>query len=488
MIPIDVDVLLTGGTLVTIDPSRRIIADGAVAVSAGRIVAIGSSDELAAVHRAVETIDCRGKTVLPGLVDAHGHAGHPLIKTLATDSPSLWMQVLTPAYFHFTTPEFWYADGLLAATERVRAGVTCGVSVMGSRPRADDPRFGLEHARATREVGIRDIVAVGPSGLPWPHPVSRWDSGSRVRGAVSLEEMIEGTEAVIEGVRAAQDDRSLAYLTPFTIVPSVDPSNPTPADRATALTTEDRLLARRVRETAAKWQVRIHSDAFGGMIRMAATDPEFALLGQDVHLQHCYGISLEEVGILAETGTSVGHAPGGPAPVAAMLDAGISVAVTTDGHAERPYDLFQAARSVQFAQRIRTGDQYLLPAGRLLEMITIEAARVLGLDNEIGSIEVGKRADLTVVDTRQPHLVPSLMPVHQLIGAAVGHDVDTVLVGGEVVMRDRRVLTVDLDSVLSRAEEESSKLITRAGLQPHLNPPGWGRGRITFDTPLPLPD
>ena len=137
------------------------------------------SDVVSETCKPVETIDCSGKTVLPGMIDAHGHGGHSLIKTLGSDSPSVWMQIVTPAYFHFTTPSYWYADGLVSALERLRAGVTCGVSVMGSRPRSDDPRFGVEHARAYREVGIREVVAVGPSGLPWPHPVSRWDTGTR---------------------------------------------------------------------------------------------------------------------------------------------------------------------------------------------------------------------------------------------------------------------------------------------------------------------
>jgi 5-methylthioadenosine/S-adenosylhomocysteine deaminase len=482
-----VDLLVLHATVVTMDRERRVIPDGAVSIKAGRVVAVGPSEVISGACQPVETIDCSGKTVLPGLIDAHGHGGHSLIKTLGSDSPSVWMKIVTPAYFHFTTPSYWFADGLVSALERLRAGVTCGVSVMGSRPRSDDPRFGTEHARAYREVGIREVVAVGPSGLPWPHPVSRWDTGKRVRIDATLDQMLEGAENVIETCRKFEDSRIRVYLTPFTIVPSVDPSHPTPADQATALTSEDRLLARKVRETAAKWGVRIHSDAFGGMVRMASTDPDNALLGPDVHLQHCVGLSLEEVNILAETGTAVGHAPGGRAPVAAMLTAGIPVAITTDGHARRSYDLFQAARSAQMAQRLLTDDPYLLPPGRLLEMTTIEAAKVIGWDDELGSLEAGKRGDVVIVNTRQPHLVPNTMYAHQLIYEAVGHDVETVLVDGRVVMRDRKVMSVNIDDVLALGEEESRLMISRAGLEPHLTPPGWGQVRTTFDRPLEFP-
>src|SRR3954454_36438 len=137
----EIDVLLTGGTVVTVDEQRRILDDGAVAVDCGRVVAVGPSAEITARYQAAETIDCRGKLVLPGLIDAHGHGGHSLIKTIGTDTPSLWMRIVTPTYFHFTTPEFWYVDGQLSALERVRAGVTCGVSVIASQPRSDDPTF-----------------------------------------------------------------------------------------------------------------------------------------------------------------------------------------------------------------------------------------------------------------------------------------------------------------------------------------------------------
>ncbi len=138
--------------------------------------------------------------MIPGLVDAHGHAGHSLIKTLGCDSPTFWMRTVTPAYFHATTPEYWYHDGLVSALERVRAGVTCGVSVMGSRPRSDDPEISLAHARAYREIGIRDVVCVGPAGLPLPHPVTQWSGVVPRRREVGFDELLSGAESVIETV------------------------------------------------------------------------------------------------------------------------------------------------------------------------------------------------------------------------------------------------------------------------------------------------
>lgn len=488
-----IDLLLVNGVVVTMGPDRAILEDGAVAIDGQRIVAVGPTDEIAAAYQARRTINCRGKAIIPGLIDAHGHGGHSLVKTLGSDSPSVWMHIITPTYFHFTTPEFWYVDGLVSALERVRAGVTTGVNVIASMPRSDDPIYGNNHARAYAETGIRGIVCVGPCAPPWPHAVSSWRNGYREQFEVSFEEALAGAEAVIETWHHGADDRIRAFITPFTIVTSVDPSNPTTPDLATALTEHDRLQARRIREIAARWKTRIHSDAFGGMIRMAAQDPEHAILGPDVHLQHCLGISLEEVRILAETGTHVTHAPSagqGEArcPVPELMAAGVNVAVTTDGTSPKTtFDLFQAARRAQLVHQLMLKDSYLLPVGKLLEMITIDAAKALGWDDELGSLEPGKKADVAIINLRQPHLTPNWMIVHRLIHEAVGHDVETVIVDGRVVMEDRRVQTVDEEAILDAANQEATALVERAGLAAHLTPPGWGQLRRGFDQPIEYP-
>lgn len=482
------DLLLLHGTVVTMDPSRAIIEDGAVAISDDRIVAVGASADLLALYPGHRQIDCTGKAVIPGLVDAHGHAGHSLVKTLGADTPSVWMRIVTPMYFHYTTPEFWLADGYISAVNRLQMGVTTSVSVVGSAPRSDDPIFAINQTRGYADVGLRDIVCTGPAGLPWPHPTTRWVDGKPTRHSVSFDELMAGVEAVIETVNGTHDGRIKAFVTPFTILPSIDPSNPTTPDRATRATAEDRMQGRRVKELAAKYRTRIHSDAFAGHVRLAWQDPETAILGPNVHLQHCIGLSLDEVDILVETGTSMTHSPGGRAPVIEMLQRGVNVAITTDGAAPwATFDLLQAAKLAQLAHRWRNQDAYLLPPGKLFEMITIDAARALGMADEVGSLEVGKKADVTIVNLRQAHLVPNWMVIHRLILQAVGQDVETVIVDGKVLMEDRRVLTVDVEAVLAEAEAQSWAVVKRGGLESHLTAPGWGQIQRTFDAPIDLP-
>lgn len=482
--------LLLHGTIVTVDQERRMIEDGALAIAGDRIVDIGTAEDLEPRHTDKTIIDCRGKLIIPGLIDAHGHAGHALIRSVAADTNAMWMRVVTPTYYHYVTRDYWYADGLVSGLERLRAGVTTGASIITSMPRADDPVFAINHARAYSEIGLREIICVGPSGLPWPHPVTRWESGKPERRHISFEEMIEGSEAVIEALNGASDGRINVFLTPFTIVPSVEPSNASSPDQAVKLTENDRYQARRVRETARKWGVRLHSDAFAGQIRMAFQDKENALLGPDIHLQHCWGISHEEMDILAETGTHVTHAPPGRStPIMEMMSKGIRVAITTDGAApSRHFDMLQTARLAQFTQHLlHNHDRYLLPPGKIFEMITIDAARAIGMEHEIGSLEPGKKADIAIIDMRKPHLMPMWMPVHRLVHQVLGSDVDTVIVDGKVLMEGGKVLTTDVEAAIAFGQEEALALAARAGLHAHMHDPGWGNLQRTFDAPVMPP-
>lgn len=482
--------LLLHGTIVTVDADRRIIEDGGLAIDGDRIVDIGKAADMVARHSDKQIIDCTGKLIIPGLIDAHGHAGHALIRSIGADTNALWMKIVTPTYYHYVTRDYWYADGLVSGLERLCAGVTTAASIISSMPRSDDPQFAINHARAYSELGLREIICVGPAGLPWPQTVTRWESGRPQRHAVDFEQMLAGAESVIETLHGTAEGRIKVFLTPFTIVPSVEPSNASTPDCAVSLTAQDRMQARRIRETARKWGVRIHSDAFAGQVRMAFQDKENALLGPDVHLQHCWGISHEEIDILAETGTHVTHAPPGRStPLMQMMARGVPVALTSDGAApSRHFDMLQIARIAQATQHVlHNHDRYILPPGKIFEMITIDAARAIGMDHEIGSLESGKKADIAIIDMRKPHLTPNWMPVHRLIHQVLGSDVDTVIVDGKILMRDGKVLTTNMQAALAFGESEARALVMRAGLCAHMHDPGWGQLQRVFSSPVKFP-
>ncbi|EJL39994.1 MULTISPECIES: amidohydrolase family protein [Brevibacillus] len=334
------------------------------------------------------------------------------------------------------------------------------------------------------EVGVREIVCTGPCNPPWPHPFSRWVDGKKVTKEVTYEEVLAGAEAVIEALHHANSDRTRAYITPFVIVTSINPSA-----QLFGLTDFDRYQARKIREIARKYDTRIHSDAFGGMIHLAVQDKEYALLGPDVHLQHCRGISFDEAKILAETGTNVSASPGFGqindwTPITELLEMGATVAITTDGTSPMtPFDMFQAMRRMQLLQQAALRDYFYLPPGKLLEMVTIDAARCVGWDDELGSLEAGKKADVITVNMQQAHLTPETMHVQRLVYQAVGGDVNHVIVDGQLVMDQRQVLTVDEQRILTEANEEAARTIARAGLAAYMQPGKyfWGHARAYLD-------
>lgn len=483
----EIDLLLTHGTVIPMDLQRRIIEDGAVAVNAGRILKVGMAAELEPLYQPKKLLDCKHHLVLPGLIDAHGHAGHEMIKCLLMERGSHWMPEVTKMYHNRTSDEFWYLEARLSALERLRAGITTGVNVIGSSPRCDTSIPGCNNARGYAEVGVRGIVCTGPANPPWPHEFARLIDGKWVTKQVTYEEALEGMEGVIQTWSHGANDRIRTFVTPFVIVTSIFGSGPSAPDVAVALNDHDRLQNRKMRELAAKYNTRIHSDAFGGMIQMCHED-EYALLGPDVHLQHCRGISFLEAQILAETSTHVASSPGfspvtSRCPVPELLAMGVNVAVTTDGTSPAtPFDLFQAARKMKWVHQTLSHDGYYLPAGKLLEMITIDAAKVLGWEDELGSLEEGKKADIITVNMRAPHLAPDYLPVHRLIFQAVGSDVDNVLVDGQFVLEDRVVKSVDEEEVIAAAEEEALRTIRNAGFEKYLESSAnfWGSPRIVF--------
>jgi 5-methylthioadenosine/S-adenosylhomocysteine deaminase len=491
-----IDLLLVNGVVITMDKERRIIEDGAVAIHKGRILDVDTSENLISKYEAERTMDCSHHCILPGLIDAHGHGGHSMFKTIAMENSSFWMPIMTHTYKNYVTDDFWYYEGRLSAIERLKAGITTGACVLGSMPRSDDPIFAINHAKGYTEVGIREIVCTGPCNPPWPHTFSRWVDGKRVVKEVTYDEVLKGAEAVIEALNHSNDDKIRAYITPFVIVTSVDPSYPTPADKLYGLTDHDRLQAKKIREIARKYKTRIHSDAFGGMIHLAIQDKENALLGPDVHLQHCRGISFDEARILAETGTHVSTAPGfgqinARTPVTELIEMGATVAISTDGTSpSAPFDMFQAMRKTQFVHQALLKDYYYLPPGKLLEMVTIDAAHCIGWDDELGSLEVGKKADVITVNMNQPHLAPEFMYVHRLVHQAVASDVDNVIVDGKLVMQNREVLTTSEKLVIKEANEESWSTIKRAGLEKYMEPTKyfWGHARAYVDERRYNPD
>jgi cytosine/adenosine deaminase-related metal-dependent hydrolase len=461
--------LITGGTVITLDATRRVIERGAVAIAGTRIAAVGEADVLAQAYPDARRIDATGHAVLPGLIDGHGHAGHGLIKTLADGDSTVWSQACRTVYTTASPPAFWRAEARLAALERLMFGVTTGVSLLGggdSVMRTDRPDHAIAHCDGVAEIGIRDVVAVGPTRPPHPWHYAEWDGDVRTEHEVEFAQQLATIEAVIASCHG-RGRQIVATLMPVF----------REAGAPAAVVDEVARQGAAVRALGRRHGTLFHQDGHGsGTLDMA--DRLFGLLGPDATMSHCIDLTEADIDALARTGAHVVHNPSaiasvrGYCPVPALQARGVNVLLGSDGTApDRSGDMFRHMFVCRRIHQREHRDERLMPPHRVLEMATIDAARGLGLGDELGSLEAGKRADLITVDLRKPHLAPHNMPVWRVVCFANGADVDTVIVDGQVLMQGRRVAHVDPAEVLAAAQAETEAMLRRSGLTALLDSP-----------------
>lgn len=466
----DLDLLIENGTLLTMNPRNDIITEGAIAVKNGIIVDIGAHGELGDKYNAKRVIDASDSIVMPGLIDTYAHAGHAMIKGIWNPFKG-WPS--SDLYFNASTEDFWYADGLLAAVDRLKSGTTTGVSIIGATPaRLDSPAWAENNAKAVEEVGIRAFIGVGPPDpfLPGQNRLEStiWEDGKPTKHTYTYDETIENSIKVIKKWHMKADGRIHVCLS-FPYICGRLPSH-SKSDATYSYREEDLPIllekAMEMRRLADEYGVQIHTHLYGGALEFGlekfGKENIYKLFGPDVVLAHCNGLTAKEIEVISQTDTKIATAPSateptrhGRCPVPDLIKSGVCVAISTDGAAPHmSYDLFLSMRNEILIQRYHEQDPSYLPAGKALRMITIDAARVLGLEKEIGSIEVGKQADIILIDTNRPHYTPLRDIPQLLVYFGSGHDVTTAMVQGKILMEDRIVKTVDESEVVRFARAE----------------------------------
>jgi len=432
-----VSLVVTNGTVITMDAGRRVILQGAVAVDGATIVAVGTADAIARQFGGGETIDVSGDVVLPGLVNTHTHAPMVLYRGLADDLALMeWLtKYMFPAEAKTVSPEFVRAGTRLAALEMIQSGTTTY---------ADMYYFEEEIARETKAAGLRGVL--GQTIIHFP-----------VADAKTPADALARAEAFIA-----------AFKGDPLITPAVAPHAMYTLDGATL--SAARALSRRLgvptlihlAETADEMktaQERFKTSPVGYL-------DSLGFLGPGVLAAHAVWVSEPEIALLRMRGVGVSHNPesnmklaSGIAPVTDYLRAGVAIGLGTDGAASNnDLDMFEAMRVASLLQKVRTADPRALGAAAALEMATIGGARALGQADQIGSLEPGKRADLIVVGMRAARQTPMYDPVSHLVYTTRGDDVRTTIVNGRVLMRDRKVLTLDEAAVLAEARAWAPKV------------------------------
>jgi len=455
------DILIRHVTALTVDEDRRVIVDAAIVIEGDRIVAIDSDEDLAHhAESAAEVIDATGMVALPGLIDCHSHAGHGLVRALGSGDVEAWFGACQALYAGGTDVAFWAAEARLALLERQMAGVTTCVTLLGGGAdiyRTDDPAFGDAHCAATRESGLRTMLAAGPGRPPFPQT---YRSATGVETPVSFERQME----VCEGLIARHND-ILDSGTGICVVMPVYGRT----DRGEVSATDLHQMTEAVGALRETYGVLLTQDGHrDGTIAFAR---DLGLLGPFALLSHSVDLTEADISALEDTGTAVAHNPSaimsilGRCPVPELIDRGIRVALGSDAAApDRGYDMFRHMAQAMHYHRRHFADPSVLPPGKVLEMATIDAARALGLEADLGSLEAGKKADVVLVDMRKPHLTPPDMPLHAITHYANAADVDSVIVNGRFVLRNRRSQTLDPQAVITEATVQARRAIDTAGL------------------------
>jgi cytosine/adenosine deaminase-related metal-dependent hydrolase len=458
---VKVETLLTGGCIVTMDSGRWVIENGAIAVAEGRIVALGHADTVQV--DADRVIDISGHVVFPGLIDVHAHAGHGLVKSIGMHGGDRWEEICAEVYTQASPPEFWYAEARLAALERLRFGVTTGVSLLGGGDtimRTDDPAHAAAHCRGVIEVGTRSVVAVGPTRAPHPLTYASWQDRARSDYPVMFDRQMQTCKDIVSNWHDTQDGRILIAML-YPVLRDEHERDMAAQDYATACA-----QAGIVRSFARDNGLIFTQDGhWRGSIRRAR---RLGLLGLDTLLSHCIDLHPDEIDLVAETGTKVAHNPSanasiaGRCPATELMNKGACVALGSDATApDRSADMFRHMQQAMHYHRRHFRDASVLPIGKVLEMCTIGGATALGLADRIGSLETGKLADIVTLDLRRPHLYPPQMPVHRLVSFANGNDVTHVMIGGELVLENATATRVDEGEILSDAAREAATMIDR---------------------------
>jgi 5-methylthioadenosine/S-adenosylhomocysteine deaminase len=459
-----VDILIEGGTILTIDDERRIFTDGSVAIEGNKIVAVGKTEHLRNQYKAERKIDAKGKVVMPGLIDCHYHIMHGPLKSIAfgdRETGLVWMRFFLPFESSLKEEEASIA-ATLSCIQMIKSGTTCFAEIGPNRPEYSDIV-----AQVVEKAGIRSAIARGS----FDHPMDAYTR--TIPGMEKTEDSVKNNEAFIRRWNGKAEGRIRAWVGAQSIF----------------LNSDEYFIKNK--ELADKYKVGVHShlNYSRDEIKVAYSRwgkrplehlSELGILGPNFMAAHMVMLTERELQIVEESKMNLVHNPlpniaysFGVMKLPQLLNRGIKVGLGTDTNSG---DYFDALKLIPYIHLIAWGFQYQdhMPVSfeDAIEMATINGAKTLLWNDEIGSIQPGKKADMILVDFDQPHLSPSHNLPAELVCHTSGRDVDTVIIDGKVVMENRLIATVNEEEVLEKARNVTSEVLSRAGvkrLSPFLN-------------------
>lgn len=441
--------LITHGTVFTVDEQDTILEDGAVAIRDGRIVSVGTTRELLQRHADCRQLDATGMLVMPGLVNAHTHLGATILRGISDDVDGIqWMPLNWSVTRHVGKEEL-YLGSLLGIAEMIACGTTCF---------NDAYQDIVQTAKAVAETGIRADLG---SGL------------TERNGSKDAQRLLDEAGAFVTDWHGKVNGRIRARLAPH------------------ALYTCSTEYILRARQLADDLQVGMHMHLAEAAAEMKLVKNKagetsvqhlhaLGILKSDFFIAHALTINEKDIRIIANVGAGIAHCPQslgklGAYPFPAVdtwIKAGINVGIGTDGvSSNNNLDLFEELRFASLTRKLFARDGRVLPAHQVIRMATIMGARAMGLGEVIGSIEAGKKADIILLDIQKPHLTPFHNIPGLLAYSALGSDVDTVMVDGEVLMQKRQFTALNIREIMREVQAVFKSLLKKAGWNYSLSEP-----------------
>ena len=436
------DILITGGTLMTMSAGMEIIEDSIIGIKDGLIVKISQKkDSGSNAFSAKETIDASGCIVMPGLVNTHTHLPMVCFRGMADDLPLMkWLnEHIFPAEARFVNKKMVYDGATLAMAEMILSGTTTF---------CDGYFFEDAITEAVSVAGMRAVVSQGFSDFIMPDKSS-------------FEKMMAAAKRFVTRWQPYAPMITPAYFchSPYTCSP------------ATLVRVKEA-----AREAGILYLIHLleNKDEIDTILNRYGKKPvqhllDLGVLDDQTVAVHCNWLTKEDIAVFADLGVKVSHNPessmklaAGVAPVPEMLKHGIKVGLGTDGSASNnDLDMFREMDTAAKIHKVTSLDPTVMSAETVLTMATIGGAKVLGLDKFIGSIETGKQADIILVDMNQPHLIPLYNCYSQLVYAARGADVKTSIINGKIVMKDRQLRTIDLPTAMENVRDIAADIINQ---------------------------
>jgi 5-methylthioadenosine/S-adenosylhomocysteine deaminase len=443
------NILISRGTILTIDENDTILEDGAIAISDGRIISVGATQELIQRYPDYRQMDATGMVVMPGLVNAHTHLGSTILRGISDDVDGMqWMPLNWSVTKHVTKDDLYLA-AMLGISEMIASGTTCF---------NDSYQDIVQTARAVEETGIRADLAAGLTER---------------NGKKDADRLLDEARSFVADWHEKADGRIRARLGPH------------------ALYTCSTEYILRARQIANDLQVGMHMHLAESPLEMKMVKKKagetsiqhlqaLGVLKPDFFIAHALTINDKDIRIIAEVGSGIAHCPQSlgklgayPFPPADVwIKAGINVGIGTDGVASNNnLDLFEELRFAALTRKLFARDGRVMPANQVIRMATIMGARAMGLGDVIGSLEMGKKADIILLDIQKPHLTPFHNIPGLLAYSALGSDVDTVIVDGKVLMQERQFTTLDIAEIINKVQSAFKGLLKRSGWNYSLSEP-----------------